>query len=222
MRFVPTLFALPCLCVAPLCAKAVTTSFDSDSAGWSGLTADIATAGIPMQTSSALTFHATGGNPGGFGSVTDPDAFDTFFRAPASFLGNQSAAQGGTLRFDTITDLAPDYNGPDVIIKGNATVLVYDVAPTATSQWNSVSVPLAPGAGWHLNSASGAVATATDFQNALGNVTELWITAEYHGGLGETTGLDNVALTAVPEPAAAVIALGCIAVGHARRRAQQR
>jgi hypothetical protein len=218
MRFVPALFALG-FCAAPLSARAiVTSSFDTDNGGWTGVTADIATSGIPLQTTPALAFHATGGHPGGYASMTDPDAFDMFFRAPANFLGDQSAAVGGTLQFDTITDLSRDYNGADVVIKGNGKVLVYDIAPTAGTDWSSVSVALLPSANWRLNTLNGPAAGIADFQAVLANVSELWITAEYHAGVAETTGLDNVSVTTVPEPALGSLVSGCIGVASLARR----
>jgi hypothetical protein len=222
MRFVPALSAF-FFCAAPLCARAVVTStFDADNGGWTGVTADISTSGIPIQTTPALTFHATAGHPGGYVSLTDPDNFDMFFRAPASFLGDQRAAIGGTLQFDTITDLSRDYNGADVVIKGNGKVLVYDIAPTAGTDWSTVSVTLSPSANWRLNTLNGPAATVADFQSALANVSELWITGEYHAGTTETSGLDNVTLTTVPEPATAGAVLGCIGVAHLLRRRSSR
>jgi hypothetical protein len=210
---------LSCFCLAPLSASAwAASTFDADSQGWSIVTADITQAGIPTQTTGAVTFHATGGHPDGYVSITDPDSFDTFFRAPAAFTGDQSAALGGTLSFDTITDAARDYNGADVVIKGNGKVLVYDIAPTADSNWSNVTLTIAPSANWRLNALNGPAATVADFQSALANVSELWITAEYHAGV-ETTGLDNVALSTVPEPAAVSAALGfAAAIGVRRRR----
>jgi hypothetical protein len=150
-------------------------------------------------------------------SITDPDNFDTFFRAPVAFLGNQSAALGGTLSFDTITDTGLDYNGADVVIKGNGKVLVYDVAPTTGANWSSVTLTVSPSANWRLNTLNGAAANVADFQSVLANVSELWITAEYHAGT-ETTGLDNVALSAVPEPKAMSSALCCAGVAMIFRR----
>lgn len=219
MRFVRTM-VLSCFCLAPLSASAwAASTFDTNDQGWSVVTADIAQSGIPVQTSGAVTFHATGGHPAGYVSITDPDNFDTFFRAPAAFTGDQSAALGGTLSFDTITDAARDYNGADVVIKGNGKVLVYDIAPTANSDWSNVTLTVSPSANWRLNTLNGPAASLADFQSALANVSELWITAEYHAGV-ETTGLDNVALSTVPEPAAISAAM-CFAgasIGSRRRR----
>lgn len=203
----PVLLAAPSL-------GAVVSTFDTDAQGWTTLTADSATAGLPVQVTAAAVFQPTGGNPGGFISFLDPDGFDSLFRAPASFLGNQTSVLGGSLSFDTITDQAIDYNGPDVVIKGNGTVLVYDVAPpVGTGIWSHVSVSLAPSANWHLNSSGGPAANLADFQSALGAVSELWVTAEYHNGTTEITGLDNVTLTAIPEPGAMLLTMSCGGIG---------
>jgi len=197
-------------------APPASSNFNVNDQGWSVVTVDTGTSGFPTATTGGATYNATGGNPGGFISILDPDSFDTFFRAPAAYQGNLLAALNGTLQFDTITDQIADYNGADVVIKGNGTVLIYDIAPLATANWSTVALTIAPGANWHLNTLGGPTATLSDFQNALANVSEFWITAEYHNGVSETTGLDNVSLNApsvAPEPSSAALTLLGLAAG---------
>jgi hypothetical protein len=49
-----------------------------------------------------------------------------------------------------------------------------------------------------VGTSAGALATAADFGNVLGNLSGFFIRGEYPTGLIETPGLDNVPLTGVP------------------------
>lgn len=109
---------------------AITSSFDTVDEGWSGLMADPYADSAPVQIAGPLgPYRASGGNPGGYFALFDPDLFDTFFRAPTAFLGDRSSAMGGTLSYDLITDASINYAGPNVVLKGNDVTLVY--FPTA-------------------------------------------------------------------------------------------
>lgn len=178
------------------------TTFELNGEGWGGITADSALAGFPMVLDSlSLQWHPSGGSDGGgYISLADADVFNTMFRAPGSMLGNIGAALGGTLRFDTKTDASPDYSGPVVAIQGGGVTLIYKVAQPATGEWSTVEVGLAPGANWHLETESGAMPTAADFLRVFGNASAFWISAENHGGVAETTSLDNVVLSAAAAP----------------------
>src|SRR5262249_40420273 len=66
-----------------------------------------------------------------------------------------------------------------------------------------VSIAFAPSSSWHVGTNNGPLATATDFQTVLGNLSGLFIRGEYSVGLVEEPGLDNVRLigpSPVPEP----------------------
>ncbi len=204
---------------------AVTSTFDTDAEGWTGLTARPSENSAPINNAGPFgAYSATGGNPGGYFRLADPDDQDTFFSAPARFLGDQSSAVGGTLSYDLYTDASINYAGPNVVLQGGGITLVYVLTtqPAVQNNWVTVSVPLAPSAFWHLGSAGGGAASTSDFQTVLGNLDRLWISAETHSPVEETSGLDNVRLAAaVPEPAtAALMLLGIVAIAgaHSRRR----
>lgn len=202
---------------------AVTSTFDTDAEGWSGLTARPSENSAPIHDAGPFgAYSATGGNSGGYFRLPDPDDQDTFFSAPAQFLGNQSSAVGGTLSYDLYTDASINYAGPNVVLQGGGVTLVYVPAtqPAVQNNWVTVSVALAPSAAWHLGSAGGGAASAADFQAALGNLNRLWISAETHSPVEEISGLDNVQLAAaVPEPAtAALMLLGVAAMAGIQSR----
>jgi hypothetical protein len=78
-----------------------------------------------------------------------------------------------------------------------------------------------------VGTSSGALATAADFGNVLGNLSGLFIRGEYTTGLVESPGLDNVRLAgvsaSVPEPSAlAMMALAGVTIVLYRRSRQIR
>src|SRR5262249_47754711 len=99
-----------------------------------------------------------------------------------------------------------NYQPTDVILMGNGVTLLWksnpDIVPTPS--WMSVSLNFVPSSEWHVETSNGALATAADFSNVLGNLSGLFIRGEYTTGLTETPGLDNVrlvgAVASVPEP----------------------
>jgi hypothetical protein len=164
------------------------------------------------------TFHPAGGNPGGYISTTDQDNGDLTFSAPAKFLGNVSGATG--LSYDLIYPVgAINYQPTDVILMGNGETLLWKSSPDIVPgpSWMSVHLDFVPSTEWHVETSNGALATAADFANVLGNLSGLFIRGEYTTGLIETPGLDNVTLagvsTPVPEPSTlAMVALAGVAV----------
>jgi hypothetical protein len=225
MRYL--LVVLTALAVIPASAGVIaSSSFTSNAESWTGVTANPGSS-FDIVLTPAVAYHSTGGNPGGYIALLDPDGNDTMFSAPSPFLGNLSSILNGSISYSTITDQTPDYSGALVVIKGGGLVLVYFTGsqPAVQGQWAAVTVPVAPGANWHLRSTGGSVAALSDFQTALANVTSLYITAENHNGTTETTGLDTVALNApdigTPEPSSMMLTAGGLALATAlssRRR----
>jgi len=213
----------------PATASAVSSNFDTDADGWTVI--DVATgslgdaAYVDDGSVAEFDYKSTGGNPGGYIEAIDPSDGTFLFVAPAKFLGNLSGYAGGTLAWDTFytPNDENDWRGdPDVILSNGTTTIVYQAPanPVGTS-WNSFVTTLSPGAGWTIGGVSGTAATADDFAAVLGGVTILRIRGEFYTGVVETTGLDNVVLTAVPEPGTwALMAGGFALLGlrAARRR----
>lgn len=222
-RWLPALLVLACNAAH----ATVSEGFDTDAAAWTSVDVAVTTlsdsAYTSPGTSNPLTYHATGGNPGGYISATDPSSETFFFHAPAPFLGNLSAYAGGTLSFDAL--YTPHFNewrgDPDIVLSNGTTTLFYLGTANPGADWTHVSVSLAPGAGWKVGGflSGGSAATAADFASVLASVAILRIRGEFLEGVEETTGLDNVMLTAVPEPGTwAMLAAGLGLMAFAGRR----
>lgn len=188
-------------CAIPLAASAA--GFDAGNEGWTTLDGGL------------QTWVATGGNGGGWLQIADTTSGDFVLNAPAAWLGNWSAYLGGTLSFDALNvdGEAPDWSGfGEVTISGPGGSVFLDIvttpSPPADGLWHTYSVTLAPSAGW-----AGAPLAAV-----LANVTSLTIKAEFHNGVSEIAGIDNIRVSAVPEPANAALLLGGLALLAGLRR----
>lgn len=213
---------------APAQASIIASStFDSNAQGWVGRDLNLGVSPpYPVVSTYSLTWSATGGNPGGHVSIVDPSGFWIYFSAPAAYLGNQSAAYGGSLSFDiaATTSGLPNFNDPDVILVGpGGLTLVYDVPftppPSTTVNWSSFTVNLNE-TNWRVGTLTGPLATQAQMQTVLGSLSALYIRAEYFVGLAETGYLDNVILRAgfIPEPASWILLLLGSGVCLAARR----
>lgn len=187
--------------------------FDAGAAGWSAV--DLATgingnsAYTSVGTPTVLSYLATGGNPGGYIQAADPSDQSFIFQASSAFLGDLSGYMAGSLSFDTYyTPTDNSWRGdPDVILSNGATTLFYQGTANPGATWTHVNVNLAPGVGWSVGSFGGVAASATDFADVLASVSLLRIRGEYYAGVAETTGLDNVVLSAVPEPSVWIMSM---------------
>lgn len=200
-------------------ANAQISSFDANDEGWTVTSFNNPNANdFGVMSTSGVTFNATGGNGGGYVSKLDPDTGDFYFIAPTQFLGNRSGST--TLLYDLIYNGTADYQTHDVVLVGTAKRLIYranpDIVPGAN--WATFTVSLSPASTW-LNGIGGPAATATDFAEVLSNLQGLYIKGEYTSGVVETTGLDNVRLEPVPEPASiAAVGVGLLALLRRRKR----
>jgi hypothetical protein len=208
---------------------AIVSDFSAGDEGWHVVSfQNLTTDNFSIVATYTPTFNLTGGNPGGYISTTDQDNGDLTFSAPAKFLGNVSGATG--LSYDLIYPVgAINYQPTDVILMGNGETLLWKSSPDIVPgpSWQSVNLNFVPSTGWHVGTSNGALATASDFGNVLGNLSGLFIRGEYTTGLIESPGLDNVSLAGVsapvPEPASLALwglgALGSIIGAYRHRRA---
>lgn len=180
------------------------STFDTDNEGWL----------VGGPTPDPADYFPTGGNPGGFvrgydaSGPTGGRAFWAFI-APTEFLGDLSAAYGGTLSFDlrqTVAGGTP-FDDDDVTLIGGGSTLVIDAGANPPRSWTSYSVILDETAGWVFDGTA-QPPTMAEMQTVLADVTELWIRGEFIAG-DDSADLDNVVLTGtgVPTTNGAAIAL---------------
>jgi hypothetical protein len=156
--------------------------FDTDAQGWTVL------------FDGTLTHEATGGQSGGYLRLTDTSTNTDFeLAAPASLAGNLSAYLGGTLQFQARNlDVLPDW--PDfgrITLTGAGMTVSFDGVPAdqppPDPQWHTYSVRLTTDN------------FTTNLPTVLADLTQLSIKTEFHQGLGDDIGIDNIRISAVPE-----------------------
>lgn len=188
----------------------VVSSFDANAEGWSVVSFNNLSANnYGVMGTYPVTYNAIGGNPGGYISSTDPDVGDFTFSAPAAFLGDVSAQK--RLSYDLIYQQgATNYHTTDVLLLGNGTRLLWRSSPDIVPgpSWMSAVADFTPSSNWHVGVTTGPIPTPADFQGVLGNLTGLYIRGEFDASLpAELTGIDNVRLSAVPEPGSMTLLL---------------
>jgi len=196
------LVAAAVLNLGALTTHAASFSFDTGSQGW--------TAAL----GGALTWTSTDGNPGGYLRVADASNDDFVIVAPAGALGDWSAFLGGKISFDARNEngVAADWPtfGEVSLNNGTPVDLVAVGLPPPDGQWHHYEVPLTT-AVWGAN-----------LPSLLANITSMTLRGEFHNGVAEVVGFDNISITAVPElPVPALMLAGLAMVGAAtlkRRR----
>lgn len=159
-----------------------------------------------------VTYEPTGGLEGGYITADDiNDGLTWYWLAPSKFLGDQSAAYGGTLdyylrqHFDQ-GDTADQFQDSDVILKGAGNTLVYvfpttdaypavgDAYPGTGGSWTHYSIPLVEtDANWHVDNMAGDAPTQEQMQATLADLTSISIRGEYQSG-DDHGDLDSVTL----------------------------
>ena len=196
---------------------APSSTFDAGNDGWTVSDTN------PPFDSFGGSFTPDYDEAGQFIRYTDPSSMSFFFEAPDSFLGDLSAYYGGVLRYSqTLSVQTPQWrDDPDlVLVNGSGLVLVYQNPNQPGTGWTDYAVSLSAGS-WRVGALDGSFATGAQMQAVLGDLQRLRIRGEYISGVVETTALDNVSISAVPEPAswAFMLAAAGVLSDALRRRA---
>ncbi len=118
-----------------------------------------------------------------------------YFSASAPYLGNKIAAYNGRLTFDLWHNRNPQSDTiTDIALISGPTTLAYNFTPPPANTWTAFNIPLAEGP-WRVTNLSGAVATASQVQAVLSNLTAIHIRGEFTSQV-DTSRLDNVRLHA--------------------------
>jgi Laminin B (Domain IV) len=209
---VSTGLAVLAVLAAPAAASAISASetFDTGLGGWVALQAPTDVPPMPPPD-----YHATGGNPGGYISLTDTNA-TTFgiatLRSGSGFTGDFSGAYGGTLSFDLRTNTAWASTSflPWISITGAGPQTAVCSFPTsavpADGNFHTLTATLTetakpgPDCSWEdmLNNA-GALFTNANFKAILASLQTITVSADVNSAAGETVSLDNVRLTGLPD-----------------------
>ena len=194
-------------CSEAIADNSIVSTFDTDLDGWT------------TDNSGSFEHVSSGGNSGGFLSLDNDEVGIGHIFAPGKFLGNLSSFDGGTISFDgnllgnggTFFNDSDDYGV--IEITGTGGVVSLDLLPGgATPQlgtWETYSASL---------DASTWGVSQTQWSAVLADVSSVRITLE--GLFGEEShGVDNVRLTAIPEPGSLVLlGIGTSIVLLKRRR----
>jgi len=174
-------------------ALLVSSRFDVDTEGWTIL---------DNGSSTAPEYVGVGGDPGGYAFESDAATGYWYWRAPAKFLGDQSAAHGGTLVFNLKQSRMNDpLEADDVVLVGGGSTLAYRCPIAPGAQWTSFAVPLAADRGW-FRPLTGRSPSPSEMLAVLSSLDELRIRGDYQSGLNDdVVSMDNVSLHA-PKPRA--------------------
>ncbi len=179
---------------APAAAQPLISHFDSGIEGWTVETRTNPAAAFNFVAAYTPDYVPTGGDSGGYISELDPDNQWSFFRAPASWMGDRSAYAQRRLRFSIRTDQLSYPDGRLVILIGNNNQRIsHDTGLPPLNQWTRRDIPLASGSWFVGTNATGTIASQAQIDAILASLTHLYIGLEFGSdALDERVDLDRV------------------------------
>lgn len=163
-------------------------------------------------TTYSVDWLPTGGATGGYISRIDPSGGYYFFDAPITPATDYSAYIGGVLDFSLRGDFNDWTADSNVVLRGvsggNATTLLGHVPVfQETGTWLTYSLALKATA-FELAANPGTVPSPEVFRDVMSSLSMFLLPAEFGNGVKETTALDSVLITSIPEPATYAALLG--------------
>ena len=209
-RILPVVLVLLMAMSGETSAISISSTFDTDDEGWT-------------VTAGATSHQLSGGNPGGYLLFTDTAGGNYSGFAPAKFLGDLSAFDGGVISFDAKAILVQNptfgqefgvieiYSGTDFVRRD----LAPDPPPWPNPVWTTYSRPM---------TASAWGESQTDWLALLGNVTKIRVVLEAYNDI-DKTGFDNFEISGadpIPEPSTMLLLgtglVGLFGYGWRRRK----
>ena len=184
---IPVMSALLSLLLGTVQAASITSTFDVNDEGWTG---------IPSE--GLVAFTGVGGNPDGHIRVTDIGAgglLGSGAIAPSKFLGDLSGFDNGMLSVDMATFGGGGATFPifgTVRISGGGDSAQFDLVDNAPpfATWQNFSASL---------TAEDWGKTDSEWNNILEDVTEIAMSTDAFDG-GDTIGVDNFEISLNPTP----------------------
>jgi len=220
LRVVPALL----LSIVWAQAQTVFSNFNANSDGWMPYTS--------ADPNTAVIYSAAGGT-GGTGAIIlqEPaNGANDYFVAATKFTGDMSAYYNGTLSFDMQLNPAWDSSAEAamVILTGtyNSSALSIGYLPPSGQYPNATSFTtftfnLNTSTAWALTSGldfvTGTLATPAQIQSIMGSITSIRILGDWTNQ-HDLVVLDNVTMTAIPEPSVFAALFGGAALGLAISR----
>ncbi len=200
----------------PVASASLVSTFDAGDEGWSANSSQ-GTGGVD-----GFAWSASGGNPGGGVQARDiGSAGGWWFVAPAAWSGDWSGYFGGTISFDvfatrgTSTTPNPPVEAVVLALDDGGRLRAKQGAGAQQDQWTSVEIAL-DAASFTLTSSQ------YTFEQALAHVTAFVIPGDFVYQQQDVTRLDNVRVSAAPEPSTWTLALGGLVAALWVRRASRR
>ncbi|MEI9918058.1 MAG: FG-GAP-like repeat-containing protein [Bacteroidota bacterium] len=177
----------------------ITSNFSTDADGW-------AIGDLSGGSAQTITYSSSGGNPGGYISLTTGNPNPFYWFAPAKFLGNRAYTSfGEALTFDVrTTATAIDHTGSgDIMIINNSNVSIYanfTVLPGAPGTWTTMSIMLDETGNWKNSNISGSAASRAQVIDVLTSIQAIRINFAWkaYPTNGITGSLDNVVMGTHP------------------------
>jgi hypothetical protein len=170
-------------------------NFESSTEGWQIADFPVGgpyTAPLGYYTTSYI---ATGGNPGGFLRGHDPTSNSFSFSMPESAFDCVNSLHGGNISFSLRCSANNWDDEPYLILVCGTEMLISEFA-VPWQEWEDYSIDFIV-ENFYLW--DGADLTSEHFENLLQNVDNLYIIAEFGGGVYEDTDLDSVILSGISE-----------------------